>query len=231
MTDQEFQQYVGANYDRFLAFVRGYVRPPLEAQDVLQDALLGLWSRRDHIDAQAPGGYFFRSLHNGVVSSWRFHSRHPGSSLSEEGLADPRSTNADSDPPSAVADHPDPLAVALAACTRQPRGATAEAIAAVEDACILVLQGIRAEMTDQQRDVFAAYLQSGGSQSKAQALLDLPSPSTYPNALHKAKNLIRGVLAPHRDALLHVLGAVQVRELLFIIFCDGPQGPPSEEES
>jgi DNA-directed RNA polymerase specialized sigma24 family protein len=221
MSDEEFANYVSSNYNRFLGFVQGYVRPPLEAADVLQETLLALWSRRHDIDATAPGGYFFRSLYHAVVSSWRVRSRNPHSPLPEEGLPDPHPPAEVSDPPASAA-HSDALTVAIARCIAD--------VAAVEDACVAVFRDVRARMPPPQPAVFAAFLQSKGSQKEAMALLNLPSPSTYPNALHRARKRIRQVLAPHREALLRILGAVRVWELLLSVFCDGPEGLPNEEE-
>jgi RNA polymerase sigma factor (sigma-70 family) len=229
MKDEEFRDYVAGNYDRLLRFVRGYVLRPQEAEDILQEALLGLWRRRDKIDAAAPGGYFFRSLHNAVVSTWRSQGRVSRVPLVEEGIPDPRTHQTSSDPPKA-ASQADPLAAALAECADDRRGVSAAAVAAVERACTETFRRIRARMTEPQRQVFAAYLQSDGHQSEAVALLELPTPSTYSNALHRAKNQIRKVLAPHREALLHIIGARGLRELLSAVFCDSSAGPLNEDE-
>jgi DNA-directed RNA polymerase specialized sigma24 family protein len=227
MSDLEFRDYVAANYDRFLAFLRGYVRPVQEAEDVLQEALILLLRHRTRIDTAAPGGYFFRTLRNAVVSSWRARRHDPRLPIPQEGVPDRR----DKEETAGPGNQPGALAAAISQCTGHSDGPDDADIAAVEDACATALRYIRAQMTASQREVFAAYLRSGGSQSEAVALLDLPSPSSYPNALHRAKNLLRQVLSPHKEGLLRILGAVRLRELLFTVFCDAPEAPLSEEES
>jgi hypothetical protein len=136
-----------------------------------------------------------------------------------EGMADPRAARP-GDLAALTASPDDPLAVAIARCD----------VAAIEAACLAAFRRLRGEMTAPQRKVFAAFLQSGGSQSQAMALLDLPAASTYPNALHRAKDRLRQVLAPHRAALLHILGAVRLRELLCVVFSDRPEAPRTREQ-
>jgi DNA-directed RNA polymerase specialized sigma24 family protein len=222
MSDQEFRDYVAANYDRFLTFVQSYTRPPLEAADLLQQALLGLWCRRTVITGK-PDGYFFQSLRHIIVSAWRSRGRDPRPLLSAEGLTASASPVDEADSPGHVLNSGS-LVMAIGNCINQATGATPENITTLENACRETFRRLRSRMVPPQPEVFAAYLQSGGNQRHAQSLLNLPSPSSYPNALHKAKVLIRQVLAPNRQALVQILGAVRVRELLVHSFCEETKG-------
>jgi RNA polymerase sigma factor (sigma-70 family) len=225
MTDQEFQSYVRANYDDFVRFVRSHVRRAQEAEDVVQQALLVLWTCRDRIAATAPGGYFFQSLRNAVVTAWRRQGTGPHSPLPEEGLPDPKAQ------PASPGEAPGPLGAVLEECDAlERRGAVEEAVAVMERACLEVLQQCRERMTAPQREVFAASLRARGSQSEAMKLLELPSPTSYPNALHKARNQLRAVLSDYRDVLLRTLGAARLWELLCAVFCGCPAGSVKEDE-
>ncbi len=226
MTDQEFLDYLDVRYNQFLRFVLGHVGHRQAAEDILQETLLMLWNRRDGINAASPHGYFFRSLYHGIVNSWRAQGRQPLATLPEEDLPDRRAHDPTSNDPNPGEDS---LAAALQECAGAgPEGPGEEVLGAVEGACTQVFCDLHAEMSPIRRSVLAAFLQARGSQSEALTRLDLPTPSTYPNELHKAKNQFREVLAPHEETLVRILGAPRLLELLSAVFC--PEGPSSEEQ-
>src|SRR5262249_6958832 len=75
MSDREFTEYVEANYDRFLRFLRVYAGQ--HAEDVLQATLLKLWMFRETIDGTSIDALVFTALRNATISQWREQTRQP----------------------------------------------------------------------------------------------------------------------------------------------------------
>jgi len=71
MTDEEYARYASGQYDRFVSFVLREVGEAHAAADIVQDALMRLWIRRDRIDSSSPEGYFITTLRNGVNDHFR----------------------------------------------------------------------------------------------------------------------------------------------------------------
>jgi RNA polymerase sigma factor (sigma-70 family) len=77
MTQQEFGQYVQANYDQLYRFVLSRLHKPQDAEDVLQKALLRLLLICHNVNADAPDGFVFTALRNGIIDFWRARGRRP----------------------------------------------------------------------------------------------------------------------------------------------------------
>lgn len=79
MTSNEFAEYVQGHYGTMSSFVR-HTRPNAvpndsDAEDVLQNALIRLWSAHPIINPSAPGPYFFVTLCHAKADFWRRRNR------------------------------------------------------------------------------------------------------------------------------------------------------------
>ncbi len=71
--DRAFDAMVRAHYDRLCNFVYRYVGSADAVEDVVQDALVKVWRRREQLDFDRPLSYLYQAVRNEAISHRRKH--------------------------------------------------------------------------------------------------------------------------------------------------------------
>jgi RNA polymerase sigma factor (sigma-70 family) len=201
MTRTEFGQYVQTEYDKLLRFVRSRITSAPDAEDVLQRALLKLLLICHTINAQAPDGFFFTALRNGIIDYWRRRGRRPPEcELPEQ--------------------------VSAAGSGVVPAEGTD-----TEDICKEAVRAATAALTERERRAFAAWWRVRGDRGEALDGLRLTNASkeekyrVYDGPLFHAKRKLGEALKPHAEVLSDV-GHARLWELVHEVLCGGPASAP-----
>jgi RNA polymerase sigma factor (sigma-70 family) len=195
MTRTEFGAYVQQNYEKLFRFVKSRVTSAPDAEDVLQKTLLKLLPIAHTINTEAPDGFFFTALRNGIIDYWRKRGRRPAELELPEQLASAKS--------SGFLPAEDQL---------------------VEDACRAAVREAAAGLTERERHAFAAYWQARGDRAEALERLGGSDASkeekykVYDGPLYHAKRKLCLALLPQWETLADV-GYFRVWQLVYEVLC------------
>jgi RNA polymerase sigma factor (sigma-70 family) len=197
MTRTEFGQYVQTEYDKLLRFVRSRINNTQDAEDVLQKALMRLLMICHTINPQAPDGFIFTALRNGMIDYWRRRGRRPPEcELPEQVPGDESSVTPAEDQ-------------------------------ATEDRCKETVRAAAATLTERERRAFTAYWRARGDRSEALDGLGLAEAGkeekyrVYDGPLFHAKRKLAQALQPQAGVLSDV-GHARLWELVYEVLGGGP---------
>jgi RNA polymerase sigma factor (sigma-70 family) len=195
MTRKEFGEYVQQNYEKLCRFVKSRLTSASDAEDILQKTLLKLLLSCDTINKEAPDGFFFTALRNGIIDYWRKRGRRPTETELPEQLAGTENT-----------------------------GFLPSEDQLVEDSCRASLREAAAGLTERERQAFAAYWHARGDRAEALEHLGIGGGSkeekykVYDGPLYHAKRKLCLALLPTWETLADI-GYFRVWQLVYEVLC------------
>jgi len=191
MTRKEFGDYVQQNYEKLFRFVKSRVSSAADAEDIVQKTLLKLLLICHTINPEAPDGFFFTALRNGIIDFWRKRGRRPTEMELPEQLAGADTT-----------------------------GFLPAEDQYVEDSCRAAVREAAAGLTERERHAFAAYWHARGDRAEALEHLDAGEASkeakykVYDGPLYHAKRKLCLALLPQWETLA-AIGYFRVWQLVY----------------
>jgi RNA polymerase sigma factor (sigma-70 family) len=192
MTRKEFGDYVQQNYEKLFRFVKSRISSAPDAEDLVQKTLLKLLLICHTIDAQAPDGFFFTALRNGIIDHWRKRGRRPPET-----------------------DLPEQLASAEKSGLLPAEGQV------IEESCRAAVREAAAGLTERERQAFAAYWRARGDRAEALEQMGAAKEEkykVYDGPLHHAKRKLCLALLPRWETLTAV-GYFRAWQLVYEVLC------------